>query len=251
MKQPNNELLIDYLDGKLSPEENSELEFVLQEDKNTSIDLEYLKLALDTVRLNAITGKVNAVRQSIMATPANKISVNRGTVRTMYRNVMRIAAIVVLTLGLASVYKYTSVNSQSVYKNQFIPYDLSITRGGEDRVREDEAYSDKNWNEVVAIFHDQKLKSNKSIFLAGVAEMQLQHYSQAEVLFQQILAGNSADSSFQEEAEYYCALTCLMNHEETKGINLINKIKSDTNHRYYPIASKITGIDLKIINLKK
>ena len=251
MKPLNNELLIDYLDGKLSPAETAELESVLKDDKDASGNLEYLKLALDTIHLNAIAGKVNAVRQSLKGVPVKQISERQGNVRTMYRTVMRIAVMVLFILGLTTVYKYSSVSNQSVYSSQFIPYDLSITRGGEDRDKEEEAYNNKNWSEVVAAFNVRDIRSNKSFFLAAIAEMQLQHYAEAENLFQHILAENSADNSFREEAEYYCALTYLMNHEETKGIALIDKIKSDTSHRYYPLASKITGIDLEIIKLKK
>ena len=89
------------------------------------------------------------------------------------------------------------------------------------------------------------------IFLAAMAEMQLSHFSEAEMHFQNILANPSNDNSFQEESEYYCALTYLMDHKEAKAFEMINKIKADTSHRYYPLASKISAIDLKIINLKK
>ena len=41
-----------------------------------------------------------------------------------------------------------------------------------------------------------------------------------------------------------------MNHEDAKGIQLINKMKADTSHTYYPLASKLSPIDLKIIELK-
>lgn len=251
MKQPNNELLIDYLDKKLSPEENTELESIIGQDKNTASDFEYLKLAVETVRLNAIAGKVSAVFQSLHATSHNQSARDHGTIRQLYRTGLRIAAILVLMFSSAVVYKYITITSQSVYKNQFVPYDLSITRGEEVRDREAEAYSNKNWSQVTAIFNSQKVKSNKSYFLAAVAEMQLQHYAQAVNLFQYILGNISEDSSFQEEAEYYCALAYLMNHEEAKSIGLLNKIKSDINHRYYPLASKITDTDLKIIDLKK
>ena len=251
MKQPNNELLIDYLDKQLSEEENSELEFIIQQDKNTASEFEYLKFAVETIRLNAITGKVSEVRRSMTATQDNQTGQKHGVIRQLYRTGLRIAAIFVLVISSAVVYKYVSVSSQSVYKNQFVPYDLSITRGGEGRDREAEAYNNKNWTRVVELFNDQKINSNKSYFLAAMAEMQLQQYARAANLFQHILGNISEDSSFQEEAEYYGALAYLKNHEEAKSIDLINKIKSDPGHRYYPLASKITGIDLKIIDLKK
>ncbi len=86
-----------------------------------------------------------------------------------------------------------------------------------------------------------------------MAEMQLNHFPQAVNLFENILNtnGKTGDSSFQEESEYYLSLAYLMNHEENKSILLLDKIKADTSHTYYPLASKLSSIDLKIIELKK
>jgi hypothetical protein len=58
------------------------------------------------------------------------------------------------------------------------------------------------------------------------------------------------DHSFQDESEYYLSLAYMMNHEEAKSLQLINKIKADTSHTYYPLASKLAPIDLKIMELK-
>ena len=84
-----------------------------------------------------------------------------------------------------------------------------------------------------------------------MSEMHLNHFPQAISLFEEILNTKSNDQVFQEETEYYLSLAYLMNHQESKGLRLMNKIKSDTNHTYYPMANKLSGIDMKIIELKK
>ena len=104
---------------------------------------------------------------------------------------------------------------------------------------------------MVAIYGAEKNRSNKVVFLAAMAEMQLNHFPQAVTLFENILNTKSGDKSFREEAEYYVSLAYLMNHEENKGVEMLDKIKADTSHTYYPFASKISPIDLKIIELKK
>lgn len=251
MKQPKNELLIDYLDEKLSPEERTEVELTIQQNSSAAEDLEYLKLAVETVRLNAISRKVIAVRQSLKSTKSEPASAGHAVVRHMFKTGLRIAAVLVLLFSSAVLYKYISVSNESLYKNQFIPYDLSNTRGSEVRNPEAEAYNNKNWNLVIELNNAEKVKSNKSNFLSAMSELQLSHYTEAEILFQNVLNNISKDNSFQEEAEYYCALAYLMDHKEAKGIGMLNKIKSDTSHRYYPLASKISSIDMKIIDLKK
>ena len=251
--QPNNEILIDYLDHQLNQEDADLVESKVQNDKSLAGELQYLKLAIDMVRLDAINEKVFAIRQSLGNTSTITEKPARAIVRSMYKMSMRVAAIFILLFGIAVLYKYVSVSSLSVYERQFTGYELSNTRGQESRDAEVEAYRNKNWNEVIAIYQSENNKSNKSGFLAAMAEMQLNHFPKAITLFENILNTNSktGDNSFQEEAEYYLSLAYLMNHEENKSILILDKIKSDTSHTYYPLASKLSAIDLKIIELKK
>jgi hypothetical protein len=251
MEHPKYQLLIDYLDGNLNEEENSEVAQSIQHDVNTASEVEYLKLAIETVRLNAIKDKVFSVRYSLKETRINQPSAGHSLVRHLYKTSFRIAAIFLLLLASAILYKYISVTNQSVYKNQFVPYDLSNTRGADERNPESDAYNSKNWNLVVELNNAAPVKSNKSNFLAAMADMQLNHFSNAAELFQNILNNRTESNSYQEEAEYYCALAFLMEQKVSSATAILNKIKSDTSHRYYPLASKISGIDLKIIDLKK
>ncbi len=177
--------------------------------------------------------------------------VNQGTVRNMYKTALRIAAILIFIVGSTLMYKLITVTNQSVFEKQFIPFELTNTRSAQTWDAESNAYYNKNWNEVLKIFQAVKPATNKSRFLAGMAELQLNHFSKAEILFESILSPTSGDLSFNEEAEYYLSLTYLMDHKENRGIELINKIKADKNHAYYPLASKLSRIDMKIIELKK
>jgi hypothetical protein len=250
MEQPTNEILIDYLDSLLDPEESSRIDSILQKDMVTAGEMQYLKLAIETVCLNAIREKVSAVRNSQEPVQDSHHKMEKGIVRIMYKTSLRVAAIFILLIGSATLYKYISVTNQSIYEKRFTGFELTNTRGAESRDGEAEAYRNKNWNEVIAIYNAESSKSNKSRFLAAMAEMQLNHFPQAEALFESILSIRSGDNSFQEEAEYYLSLAYLMDHKENKSIQLLNKIKADTSHTYYPMASKISAIDLKIIELK-
>ena len=210
----------------------------------TNNDAKYEELAIDTIRLNAINQKVSKVRQSLETKP------EKAVVRSMYRTALRIAAVFVLVLGSASVYKYAATNDQSVYNKLFVNYELTNTRGEQSRENETEAYKNGNWNEVVHIYHSENNKSVKNTFLAAMSEMQLNHFPQAISLFEGILSAKSNDQAFREETEYYLSLAYLMDHQELKGMQLMNKIKSDKNHTYYPMANKLSDIDMKIIELK-
>ncbi len=249
--QPNNEILISYVDKQLSGEEAARIDVMAKKDAVVAAELQYLKLAIDTVRLNAINEKVLAVRRSLENNQTSTKAPEGAVIRIMYKISMRIAAILILLVGSAVLYKYIAVSDQSVYNRQFTGYELSNTRGQETRDAEAEAYRNKNWNGVITIYNTENNKSNKATFLAAMAEMQLNHFPQSVKLFEEILYSTPADGSFREEAEYYLSLAYLMNHQENKSVQLLNKIKADTGHTYYPLASKIPYIDLKIIELKK
>ena len=248
--QPSKELLIDYLDHQLNQQDTDQVEMMIKNDKSLADELQYLNMAIDTVRLNTINDKVLAVRRSLTNTSELTETPANNGIRSIYKMSMRVAAIFILLIGMAVLYKYLTVSNLSVYEKQFTSYDLSNMRGQETHDAEAGAYLNKNWSEVLTIFQKENNKSNKSVFLAAMAEMQLNDYSQAVTLFENIL-NNTGDSSFREETEYYLSLAYLANHEINKSIRLINKIKADTSHTYYPLVLKLSSIDLKIIELKK
>jgi hypothetical protein len=251
--EPNQEILIDYLDQQLSPEISSRIANRVKENKETATELQYLKLAIDTVHQDAIRQQVSMVRRSFENDQTISVKKTNGILRTMYRTSLRIAAVFVFLAGIAILYKYITVDRQSVYEKQFTGYELSNTRGQADTDAISNAFQNKNWIEVTKIYSNESAPSNKSGYLAAMAEMQQNHFPQAVAIFENLLNTNrkTGDNSFQEETEYYLSLAYLMNHEVNKSVQLIHKIKADTSNTYYPIVSRISSIDLKIIELKK
>src|ERR1700722_19643895 len=247
--QSDNEMLIEYLDKQLNQEESARMESALQKDIDLNRELQYLNLAIDTVRLDAISQKVASIRQSqekerMVETAAPPI------LRNMYKISLRVAAVIVLFICAASIYKYSSVSNQSFYNKQFSGYELSNSRGKEIHTAQEDAYQNKKWNEMIAIYNAETNKSNQQSFLAAMAEMQLHHFQNAITLFENLLNSKSVDTTYLEESEYYLSLAYLMNHEGNKAIQMIHKTQSNPNHTYHPIVSKFSSIDLKIIELK-
>ncbi len=261
-----NEQLIDQLDASLEQKRKTaavnttgETNFSIGETDFSndadavSAEMEYLKLAVDTVRMDAINKKVVAVRQSMSnkAVETSRVENSRPEImRSLFSPLMRIAAIFIFILGAAVFYKYITVNNQSFYSKQFSPYEVTNLRGVQSSNLEAEAYQNKNWNLVIESFNKTENKTNKSVLLAAIAEMELKNFPAAVSHLENILASNPADRSYQDEAEYYLSLAYLMNHQERKSIQLLSKIRSDSGHTYYPVVSKYSTLDLKILNLK-
>ena len=248
--ETSNEILIDYLDGQLNPESYASVESRIQTDKTVANELEYLKLAIDTVQQGSIRDKVSTIRKSFENNSTSTAKPHVAIVRNMYRTGLRIAAVFILFIGLTVLYKYISVSSQVLYEREFTAYELGSTRGPALNDAEANAFRNQNWKEVIAVHAAEINPSNKSNFLAAIAEMQQSHFPEAVRFFESVLNSKSGDKSYKEEAEYYISLAYLMNHQENKAIQMLGKIKADPNHTYYPMASKISGIDLKIIELK-
>jgi hypothetical protein len=97
----------------------------------------------------------------------------------MYRISLRVAAIFILVAGISFMYKYVTVSSQSVFEKQFNGYELSTTRGQEKADQVAEAYRNKNWKEVISNYQSETVPSNKSRFLAAMAEMQVNQFPRA------------------------------------------------------------------------
>ena len=212
----------------------------------------YLGMAIDTIRLDAITSKVKAVRAAREETNANTTQPAQAIVRTMkpYQVALRIAAAVILMLGSASIYKYSTVSTQTLYNQQYAGYELATKRGVSISDAQTDAYRNRDWNQVIALNNEAISMTNKSRFLAAMAEMESKQFPQALALLETILA-NKSDESFSDEAEYYLAIAYLGNHEGEKAAGIIAQIKANPNQTYYPLVAEISAINLKIIELKK
>ncbi len=133
--QPNKEILIDYLDHQLNQEDSEQIEIMARNDKSLAGELQFMKLAIDTVRLNAINNKVLAIRGSLTNMQAVSEKPANSKVRSMYKMSLRVAAVFILLTGSAVLYKYISVSNLSVYEKQFTGYELNNTRGQGSRDR--------------------------------------------------------------------------------------------------------------------
>ena len=181
------------------------------------------------------------------AAPAQK-----PVVRSIVRNIVRIAAAVILLIGTLVVYKFATVNADDFYTRHYTVYELPTTRSGAETPAIETAYRNADWNAVINVFNSIPAKGNRDHFLAGIAALELKQFPQAIERFTQILNNNSAnnDNLFQDESEYYLALAYIANNEIAKASALLDKIKADSNHLYREKAENISGTDFKILELK-
>ncbi|MBC7829777.1 MAG: tetratricopeptide repeat protein [Chitinophagaceae bacterium] len=251
---PNNaNLLIDHLDKSLEGKELEEVDQLIRNDEEAANEWKLLQFTASNIYEAGLYAQVAAVKDQYAAGKSNVGSqrTNGGIVRTMTRKMMRVAAVLLFVSISAVLYKYISVNDSKLYNEYYSSYELNTTRSLGDDNGLDNAYKNKNWNDVVAIVNGIQDKSSKHFFLAGVANLELKQYGQAINAFQSVINKNqvAGDDYFGDEAGYYLAMSYLANREADKAVPILEKIKKDKSHLYNQAVSKM-GMDFTILAFK-
>lgn len=253
MDSRNERLLVNYLDRTLEENEMREIEQVINTDTEVNKQWQFLQLAVQAVEYAALFEQVAAVKEQYKAVhPSEVIPMQKkGRVFTM-RSIYRVAACVLFLIVAAGGFKYVTTSSKNMYKDAFMPYALNTNRGNAGNNSIEDAYRNKNWNEVISSFNQTIQKDNNAFFLCGMANMQLQHFAAASEQFKQVLKNNAqtGDDYFHDEAQYYLAMSLLANNQAKEAITIINQIRADKSHLYHQRAAGISSANLRILEFK-
>jgi tetratricopeptide (TPR) repeat protein len=248
----NTTYLIDQLDASLSGAISPDFDSTLRTNPEMAEEWNSLQIALSAIREAGLQDQVADVAKEYRSVKIVSMKKPAATVRPMFGNLLKIAAAIFVLFMAGGIYKYSSVSSSNFYNKNFSVYELSVSRGNSGTDQLEKAYQEKKWTSVIEKFNALDKKSNKSIFLAAMANMELKNATKAIPLFNEILKNNAAgtDELFHDEAEYYLALGYLANQEAGKAIPILEKIKSDKNHLYNRVVNDMSWLDLKIIQYK-
>jgi tetratricopeptide (TPR) repeat protein len=286
MSLPNTNALIDHLDesftatpDSVSPATAAAMQRLIAEDEDAAREWLYLQLAVDTVQDAGLREQVATVRkqwetqtaatweaqaatapeslaatQDQTTTTSDQTAENTGgVVRNLYRNMMRVAACAVLVAGGACIFKYVRLSSSSLYSEYYTSYELNTSRGSTSQDAIEKAYTAKNWSEVLALFSPGKDRSNKTDFLAGLADLELKKFDDAIAHFEQIIASNthSGGDYFEDEAEYYLAISWLAKDKVNEAMPILEKIRANKDHLYHDKVEKMSFTDLRLVQYKE
>jgi len=286
MSLQNTNALIDHLDesftatpDSVSPEASATMQRLIAEDEDAAREWLYLQLAVDTIKDAGLREQVTTVRkqwetqtastweaqaaaapeplaatQDQTTTTSDQTAENTGgVVRNLYRNMMRVAACAVLVAGGACIFKYVRLSSSSLYSEYYTSYELNTSRGSTSQDAIEKAYTAKNWSEVLALFSPGKDRSNKTDFLAGLADLELKKFDDAIAHFEQIIASNthSGGDYFEDEAEYYLAISWLAKDKVNEAMPILEKIRANKDHLYHDKVEKMSFTDLRLVQYKE
>jgi tetratricopeptide (TPR) repeat protein len=233
------EKLVLYLDGELSDSEKNILEQQLAADKTLQNELESLQSTRKAVKLYGLKQKVASVHKQMMEemqAPVKKIN----PVSRVVRYSVAVAASLLLLVGGYWAYNFFTLSPDKVFASNYRSYELVTVRdGGNNKTSAiEEAYKEKKYAEVVGVAFDRPF-TTKELFLRAMSYSELADNSKAIEEYKKVIAENEAakTSAFNQQAEYYLALTYIRNKDYDFAIDLLNKIQDDPNHLYHEKVS--------------
>jgi hypothetical protein len=252
----NREQLIDHFDSTHFGKGSVDIDTRISEDPETALEWNQLRLAVNAVEQAAIYEQVNTARTEWLTrqSVANQSPAagSGAIIRSFSRTALRAAAVILVVGASAAIYKYTVTGSSGLYSAYCTPYELNTTRGAVAPDAMEEAYKSKNWAAVTDGFRKKKVKDNKTYFLAGMADLETKKYDDAIGMFQQVMAANSLSGSdyFEDEAEFYLAMSWLARNDVREAMPLLDKIRADKTHQYHDVVVKMSSLDLRIAEYK-
>jgi tetratricopeptide (TPR) repeat protein len=249
MSEPREQILIDYLDRVLRPAERAEVEEKISTDPEWAAQWQTLKLAISGVRHSGLRDQVASAGKAWESQREKRSA----SVRLISRYTLRVAACVVLLAGSTLIYKFSTMSGTGMYEAYYNTYQLPTSRSASGPGSAlDRAYQSSDWGAVIRLASTTGTKDSKTLFLEGIACMELKQYAQAVSRFKQVLAQNARtkDGYFNDESEYYLALSWLAENHNAEALVLLKKIKEDPDHRYHQHVIEMWGLNWKILNLK-
>lgn len=244
------DLLQQYADNELSASQKSEVDASLNNDPQLRNELTAVIASSEAVRYCGISLLVGEIQQEYLAT--RQKTAKPAVVRNIMAPMLRVAASIIVLVAAFGVYKYSTVDTQSVSAAYYMPYELNRVRGEANANALENAYNNKDWNAVINLAGQSNNAGSKELFLTGSAYLELNQPAKAASAFEQLIALNQQTQTdyFKDEAEYYLAVSYLRNHQPAKAIPVIKKIRANEAHLYHDKANEVSWLDMEILSWK-
>lgn len=152
------------------------------------------------------------------------------------KRVMRIAAVFLLALSTWLFYEYSTNTYNRLYNDLFTAYSVNEVRGNESGQINAlvDAYRSGQYSKSAALFATVENPTSRDLFFTAMSYLRLSKPADAVPLFNKIYAYNKlqGEGLYEDETDYYLALTWLKLNDKQKAIELFEKIKADKEHTY-------------------
>lgn len=238
------ELLDKYLDGELDNVEKRDLERRIQEDPRLKNELEILRISRDAFRTKALRERVKKLHQTlipeIQADDTKVVPMDRKN--RVFKVAMSVAASVIIVIASFIVYQYSTVSADKLYAQQFLSYELPVTRSNADEITTiDSLYLSGSYAQVIEYFNSLSQKGVRDYFLTAMSYLHIEKFNEAIGLFQYIVDKNNntaGEKYFEQETDFYLSLAYLKTGDFGRCKELFAKMKADPKHIYHKNVSR-------------
>ncbi|MGN6490386.1 MAG: tetratricopeptide repeat protein [Agriterribacter sp.] len=249
----NNEmdLIEKYLDGALTVKEQAQVEQLLKERADLREVHQNMKMAIDSVRYAELNQQVAAIAKEYTAKQSTQQQPAK--VRSIGFYTLRAAAVVLISVTSYTAAMYITATPERLYNDEFVPYELPATRNNNQSTAIEHAYKNADWQKVLTLATTEKSSAQETLFLAGMASLQLDQPQQAVDYFERVLKVNTATGNalYANESQFYQALAYVKQNETAKAYALLLKIRNNPDHPFYKEAKGINMLKIKLMNWKK
>lgn len=234
------EKLIQYLDGELQGEELESLKINLANDQSLQEELDNLKLAREAAGRYGLKSKINDIHKEMMLEMKQDKPAKSTVLKMFAQTGLRIAAVLVVLVGLSALYQYFTTSPEKLFSENYQPFSIHETRGAPVNSRLLENYKHGNMDSVIMDFNSLRAPEPEEYILTGIAFLESNQPEKAIGTFNKLIQQNAVSKTdfFQDDAEYYLAMSYLKNREPQKALPILEKIQADPSHPYNSKLSK-------------
>lgn len=243
-----------YLYGELPADRAKQLEEEIKTDLALQSELEALKISREAIELAGWKTMIQQAQAEFLSEREEETKVKpiSGGSSDFFVWTKRIAAsLTILLVGLGA-FLIISVSPESITSNQ-VDYQIPVMRSSENTLTTiQEAYSEKDYQGVIAIGEQSSDYSAEVSLLLGLSYLESNELEKAEATLLNIEAANQKNqtSEFADQVDYYLVKVYLSSGQIDLASERIHKIMDDTQHTYHGNFGKMDLIKLSILKLK-
>jgi hypothetical protein len=234
----NTELLIRYLDGELKGAELESVKKNIESDPALQEELENLRLAKEAVTEFGMHEKIHSIHPEMMRELGENSKTKPPVTRMIFQYSFRVAAVLIVLFGISSLYQYYTSTPEKLFNEKFHSFDLRVTRTASNSSLED-LYEKGDMTGLIDQFNHLKPRQATDFFLAANAYLNTHRPDSAITNFLSLQDLNQKNHThyFEEDTEYFLALSYLANKEPAKALPLFESIHNNPGHPFHKAVS--------------
>lgn len=152
-----------------------------------------------------------------------------------------------ILLGIMTVYWYSKASSDHLFSTHFHSYHMQVLRGASDYSSIKDAYGKGKMDSVISEFRNKNTPQPEEYLITGIAYLEKKQPKKAIETFQLLIEKNKKSNTdfFQDDAEYYLAMSYLSSHEMQKALPIFEKIQLNPEHKYNSDVSEWFSMNVK------